>query len=91
MGADWPVLLLEYQRALVDFERVTRALTAALVYRDSDPEHFPHLFAAETQARDVVTLTRMRLVNAGREAQPDFELPIPSSCGSVLAPRSRGH
>jgi hypothetical protein len=76
MGADWPALLSDYEAALAQFQRVTEALTRALVDLDSTPEDFRGLFAAEERARDTVLLTRTRLVNAWREAQPDFELSI---------------
>jgi hypothetical protein len=73
---DWPALLTDYQTALEEFERVTKAVTAALVDRNSAAETFPELFAAESRARDAVILSRMRLVNAWRDSQPDFQLPI---------------
>lgn len=71
---DWPALLTDYQAALDNFDRVTKMLTLLLVDRTSTPEDFRGVFAAETRARDVVILTRMRLMNAWREDQPDVEL-----------------
>lgn len=73
---DWPALLTDYHAAIEEFERVTEALTLLLADRTSTPDDFRGVFAAETKARDVVVLTRIRLVNAWREAQPDFDLPI---------------
>ena len=73
---DWPALLSDYQATLEEFERVSKALTAALIDRDSATDDFPELFAAESRAREAVVLSRMRLVNAWRDSQPDFQLPI---------------
>jgi hypothetical protein len=75
MGAeDWPALLTAYQAALEEFERVTKTLTLLLADRTSTPEDFRGVFAAEAKARDLVVLSRMRLMNAWREDQPDLEL-----------------
>ena len=75
MGAeDWPASLTDYHAALEELERVTTTLTLLLIDRASVPEDFRRLFAAEAQARDLVILTRMRLMNAWREDQPEFEL-----------------
>ena len=75
MGAeDWPALLTDYQAALDDFDRVTELMTLLLVDGTSTAEDFRGVFAAETKARDVVVLTRMRLINAWREDQPEVEL-----------------
>ena len=63
---DWPALLTDYHAALDEFERVTELLTLLLVDRTSTPEDFRGVFAAEAKARDVVILTRMRLMNAWR-------------------------
>jgi len=71
---DWPALLTDYQAALEDFERVTKILSLLLVDRTSTAEDFRGVFAAEAKARDVVMLTRMRLMNAWREDQPAVEL-----------------
>jgi len=65
---DWPMLLTDYQSALDEFERVTRALTAALVDPNSAADDFSELFAAESRARHTVVLSRMRLVNAWRDS-----------------------
>lgn len=73
---DWPALLSDYQATLEEFERVSKALTAALIDRESAAADLPALFAAESRARDAVVLSRMRLVNAWRDSQPDFQLPI---------------
>jgi hypothetical protein len=62
-----------YEAALKEFERVSAALTAALVDRHSNPEVFPALAEAEASARDAVMLTRMRLINAWRDSQPQME------------------
>jgi hypothetical protein len=72
---DWRALLNDYQATLDEFERISKALTAALVDRDSATEDLPELFAAESRARDAVILARMRLVNAWRDSQPDLRLP----------------
>lgn len=73
MGAEWPALLAEYQSAVAEFGRVTDALSTALVDPNSGAETFAALFAAEASARDRVILTRMRLMNAWRETQPDAQ------------------
>ena len=86
MGAgDWPALLTDYQAALDEFERVTKMLTLLLADRTSTPEDFRGVFAAEARARDVVVLTRMRLMNAWREDQPELEL------ADLLASHPRKH
>jgi len=69
---EWPILLTDYEGALEEFERVTEALTAALVDPNSAADDFSELFAAETRARDAVVLSRMRLMNAWRDS---FRLP----------------
>ena len=65
---EWPILLTDYEGALEEFERVTEALTAALVDPNSAADDFSELFAAETRARDAVVLSRMRLMNAWRDS-----------------------
>jgi hypothetical protein len=71
---DWPALLTDYQAALEEFERVTKVLTLLLADRTTTPEDFRGVFAAEANARDVVILTRVRLMNAWREDRPEVEL-----------------
>jgi len=68
-------MLIDYHAAIDEFERVTQALTLLIVDRTSTPEDFRGMFAAEAKARDMVVLTRLRLLNAWREMQPDFDLP----------------
>src|SRR5689334_20248004 len=73
---DWPALLTDYQAAAAEFDRVTEKLTLLLADRTTTAEDFRGLFEAEAQARDMVVLTRMRLMNAWRDSQPHFQLPI---------------
>ena len=73
--ADWSALLTDYEGALARFDAATRALTAALMRPGGPNGETRDLLAAETNARDVVVLTRMRLMKAWREADatlPDF-------------------
>jgi hypothetical protein len=73
MSADWPALLIAYQSALADFDRAAAAVTTALVDLSSDAEDFSALFAVEERAREAVILTRMRLMDAWRESQPEVQ------------------
>lgn len=84
-GRRWPSLLTDYQSALENFERITKTLTLVLVDRTSSAEDVRRLIESESRARDLVILTRMRLMNAWREAQPDFDLPT----GFPSTPRAR--
>jgi len=71
---DWPALLTAYHAAVDEFERITKTLTLLLVDRNSTPEDFRGVFEAEAKARDMVILTRMRLMNAWRTDQPQADL-----------------
>ena len=73
---DWPALLDAYASALEEFERVTKALTAALIDRDSYAEDLLPLFAAESTAREAVMLHRVRLMNAWRDSERATDVPI---------------
>jgi len=73
---DWPALLADYQAALEEFERTSRALTAALLHAPGPNGEGVALLAAETRARDAVVLTRMRLMNAWRDS--DSQMVVPS-------------
>lgn len=75
---DWLALLTAHIAALQEFECVTKALTAAVMDRNSAPADLRELFTAESMARYTVILTRIRLVNANN-SQPGFELPIAAS------------
>jgi hypothetical protein len=70
MGSGWPALVAEYEAAVAGFENVSQALTAALVSRNGRHEVFEALLRAEQDARDAVTLTRMRLLGLWRETYP---------------------
>jgi|SRR6185436_7683145 len=72
---DWPALLTAHLGALQEFERITKALTAAVIERNSAAADLRQLFAAESMARYAVILSRIRLVNAN-DSQPGFQLPI---------------
>ena len=72
---DWPALMTAHLAALQDFERITKALTAAVIDRNSAPADLRELFTAESMARYAVILSRIRLVNAN-DSQPGFQLPI---------------
>ena len=72
---DWPALLTAHLGALQEFERITKALTTAVIERNSAAADLRQLFAAESMARYAVILTRIRLVNAN-DSQPGFQLPI---------------
>ena len=72
---DWPALLTDYQAALEQFEVVTKALTTALLQPGGPNGETAALLAAEAGARDTVILTRMRLMNAWRDA--DLHIPVP--------------
>ena len=64
---DWPALLTAYESALEEFERASKALTAALLQPGGPNGESRVLLAAEAMARDAVVLTRMRLMNAWRD------------------------
>ena len=72
---DWPALLTAHLGALQEFERITKALTAAVIERNAAPADLRQLFAAESMARYAVILSRIRLVNAN-DSQPGLQLPI---------------
>jgi hypothetical protein len=65
---DWPALLTDYEAALEEFERVTKALTAAMLAPGGPNDDHHSLLAAEAAARDAVVLTRMRLMSAWRDS-----------------------
>jgi hypothetical protein len=67
---DWPALLTDYEAALEVFERVTKALTVAMLRPGGPNGDERALLAAEAAARDAVVMTRMRLMNAWRDATP---------------------
>jgi hypothetical protein len=72
---DWPALLTAHLGALQEFERITKALTAAVIERNAAAADLRQLFAAESMARYAVILSRIRLVNAN-DSQPGLQLPI---------------
>jgi hypothetical protein len=78
MGAadsDWPALLRDYESAIAEFERVSRALTTSLNERNANNEDLRALVVAEERARETVVLARMRLINLWRDS--GMELPLP--------------
>lgn len=72
---DWPALLAAHLAALQEFERITKALTAAVIERNAVAANLRELLNAESMARYAVILSRIRLVNAN-DSQPGFQLPI---------------
>jgi hypothetical protein len=69
MSSQLPKLLENYQKALEEFDRASRALTTALVDGDTQPDQ--SLFLAEARARDAVVSSRLLLLGAmlGRNAR----------------------
>jgi len=76
---DWPALLTDYEAALDEFERTSKALTAALLQPGGPNGDRSALLAAEASARDVVVLTRMRLMNAWRDTDAHLRSPPESA------------
>jgi hypothetical protein len=70
--SEWPVLLRDYEAAIADFERVSRALTSALTERSATGD-FRALVVAEESARESVVLARMRLMNLWRESGAEHD------------------
>jgi hypothetical protein len=78
---EWPVLLKDYEKAIAEFDSVSRALTAALVERNAPDADVGALVVAEERARETVILLRMRLMNLWRESgaqRPDSWSPSPA-------------
>ena len=78
--SEWPVLLREYESAIAEFERVSRALTSALTERSATDDDFRALLVAEERARETVVLARMRLINLWRESGTELQrrgIPLP--------------
>jgi hypothetical protein len=65
---EWPMLLKDYEKAIGEFDSVSRALTAALVERNAPDADVAALVVAEERARETVILLRMRLMNLWRES-----------------------
>jgi hypothetical protein len=65
---EWPALLRDYEGAIGEFERVSRALTAVLAGRNASDDEVRGLVVAEERARETVVLARMRLINLWRES-----------------------
>jgi len=72
VDADWPGLLRDYESAIVEFERVSRALTGALTERNSTNDDVRALILAEENARETVVLARMRLINRWRDSGDEW-------------------
>ena len=78
--SEWPVLLREYESAIAEFERMSRALTSALTERSATDDDFRALLDAEERARETVVLARMRLINLWRESGAELRhrgIPLP--------------
>jgi hypothetical protein len=78
--SEWPGLLREYESAIAEFERVSRALTSALTERSATDDDFRALLVAEERARETVVLARMRLINLWRESGAELRrrgIPLP--------------
>ena len=60
---DRPTLLNSYEKAVEEFEAVSRVLTSALVGRNPADYNFHALLDAEERARESVVLARLRLIN----------------------------
>ena len=65
---EWPALLRDYEGAIAEFDRVSRALTAILAERNASDDEVRSLVVAEERARESVVLARMRLINLWRES-----------------------
>jgi hypothetical protein len=70
---EWPALLRDYESAIAEFEGVSSALTAALNARNSTDDDLRALIVAEEQAREMVVLARMRLINLWRDSGAEFD------------------
>jgi hypothetical protein len=68
---EWPALLRDYEGAIGEFERVSRALTAVLAERNASDDEVRALVVAEERARERVVLARIRLINLWREASAE--------------------
>ncbi len=76
---EWPVLLRDYEKAIAEFDRVSRALSTALVERNAADADVSTLVVAEERARETVVLLRMRLMNLWRESGLEHSgSPIPA-------------
>jgi hypothetical protein len=65
---EWPALLRDYEGAIAEFERVSRALTTVLAERNASDDEVRSLVIAEERARETVVLARIRLINLWRES-----------------------
>jgi hypothetical protein len=79
---EWPALLRDYEGAIAEFDRVSRALTAVLAERNALDEDVRGLVVAEERARETVVLARMRLINLWRESGLEHGEPP----GATIAP-----
>ena len=87
--SEWPVLLREYESAIAEFERVSRALTSALTGRGAADDDFRALVVAEERARETVVLARMRLINLWRDSGAELQrhgIPLPRALDPTGAP-----
>jgi len=73
--SEWPALLRDYESAIAEFERVSRALTTSLNERNASNDDLRALVVAEERARETVVLARMRLINLWRDSGMEFQLP----------------
>ena len=73
--SEWPALLRDYESAIAEFERVSRALTTSLNERNASNDDLRALVVAEERARETVVLARMRLINLWRDSGMQFQLP----------------
>ena len=77
------MLLRDYESAIAEFERVSRALTSSLNERNASNDDLRALVAAEERARETVVLARMRLINLWRDSGMKLQLPeIPHPAAS---------
>ena len=79
---EWPALLRDYEGAIAEFDRVSRALTFVLAERNVSDDEVQALVVAEERARESVVLARMRLINLWRESG----LEPGEASGAMLAP-----
>jgi hypothetical protein len=86
--SEWPVLLREYESAIAEFDRVSRALTSVLAGRSATDDDFRALVVAEERARETVVLARMRLINLWRESGAELQrrgIPLPRALDPTSA------
>src|SRR5262245_190536 len=88
--SEWPMLLHDYESAIAEFDRMSRALTSALIERSAPDDDFRALVLAEERARETVVFARVRLINLWRESGAElrrygYGIPLPQALDPTSA------